>query len=538
VLPDQNGFATLTLHATDAAQWPQLFGVVARVSAGHPQNFDLVVVYNPPAGAAGISAQVPVEMFSDLSLNPADANFVAAQLNANSKLLHVPQAYVPPAGPLAGFPAAPTMLANTGTVDLQDLSHPPVHFLTLEANAPAGWAQLFGVTANANAQDATRFDLSVVYLPAVNVAVERFAGLSLGDAPGAVAAASQLIVVDNFAQAPDASLSAHALVEVDPRAAVPVITLTASLDGVATTWNGKPDLLESGESDPDFVVEIDTDGTATLRFGDDTNGKRPETGTSFVAAYRIGNGTAGNVGADSLIHFAAAADIQSSRNPLPASGGSDPETADQIRRRARQAFLTQERAVTMADYDAMTEVDPQVDRAAASLRWTGSWYTVFIAVEPLGGGMLAPDLRAKLRRELERYRLAGQDIELDSPQYVSLDLELSVCVDPGYFQSDVEAALLQILGNKRLPDGRTGIFYPDNFSFGQTVYLSPVYAAARSVAGVISVAATRFEPQGIATNQFLDAGAMPLGPLQVARLDNDRNFPDHGQLTLVMEGGR
>jgi len=31
---------------------------------------------------------------------------------------------------------------------------------------------------------------------------------------------------------------------------------------------------------------------------------------------------------------------------------------------------------------------------------------------------------------------------------------------------------------------------------------------------------------------------MKLGPLQVARLDNDRNFPDHGQLTLVMEGGK
>jgi hypothetical protein len=82
------------------------------------------------------------------------------------------------------------------------------------------------------------------------------------------------------------------------------------------------------------------------------------------------------------------------------------------------------------------------------------------------------------------------------------------------------------------------VFHPDNFIFGQTVYLSPLYAAARSVAGVVSVTATRFQPQGVDTNQYLDGGVMKLAPLQVARLDNDRNFPNHGQLTLVMEGGK
>jgi hypothetical protein len=75
-------------------------------------------------------------------------------------------------------------------------------------------------------------------------------------------------------------------------------------------------------------------------------------------------------------------------------------------------------------------------------------------------------------------------------------------------------------------------------TFGQTVYLSPVYAAARSVAGVVSVTATTFQPQGVDTNQYLDTGELPLGPLQVARLDNDPNYPDHGQLTLVLEGGK
>jgi uncharacterized phage protein gp47/JayE len=333
-------------------------------------------------------------------------------------------------------------------------------------------------------------------------------------------------------------VSAQSLMNTDPRTALPAITLTGIFDGNPTVWNPLQNLLESAESDPVFVVEVEADGTALLRFGDDTNGKLPDSGTSFTANYRIGNGTAGNVGADSLVQLTPVPGVQKCRNPLPAMGGTDPETNDQIRRRAPQAFLTQERAVTMADYAAITEANPQVDRAAASLRWTGSWYTVFVAVEPHGAGNLSSNLQKSLQHSVGAYRLAGQDLEFDSPQYVSLEIELSVCVDPNYFKSDVQAALLQVLSSQALPNGQTGLFYPDNFTFGQTVYLSPVYAAARSVAGVVSVTAVKFQPQGVNTAQYLDAGEIPLGALQVARLDNDPDFPNHGQLTLAMMGGK
>jgi hypothetical protein len=139
---------------------------------------------------------------------------------------------------------------------------------------------------------------------------------------------------------------------------------------------------------------------------------------------------------------------------------------------------------------------------------------------------------------VERYRLAGQDLELDSPQYLSLQIELDVCVDPGYFQKDVQQGLLQVLGSGIMAGGQKGLFYPDNFTFGQTVYLSPIYAAARSVAGVVSVTATIFQPQGVNSASYLAAGEIKLGPLQVARLANDPSYPDHGQLTLNMEGGK
>ncbi len=331
--------------------------------------------------------------------------------------------------------------------------------------------------------------------------------------------------------------SAWELTHYDANQAIPAIGLNSVLHS-AIPWTPEQDLLTDSPMDTHFVVEVEFDGTARLRFGDGVNGLRPESDSVFTASYRVGNGTAGNVGSDTLTFFAGDPRVYACSNPLPATGGTDPETPEQIRRRAPQAFLTQERAVTMADYEHVAEMNAQVENAVATLRWTGSWYTVFITGEPRGGGNLTASLRKALKKNINRYRLAGQDIELESPQYVSLEIELVVCVDPNYFQKDVEQSLFQVLGNQLLPNGQKGVFYPDNFTFGQTVYLSPVYAAARKVAGVQSVVATTFQRQGIPSTIYLSKGEIPLGTFQIARMENDRSFPDHGKLTLVMQGGK
>jgi hypothetical protein len=70
------------------------------------------------------------------------------------------------------------------------------------------------------------------------------------------------------------------------------------------------------------------------------------------------------------------------------------------------------------------------------------------------------------------------------------------------------------------------------------VYLSPIYAAARQVAGVTSVSARVFQPQGVPTKAYLKRGEIPLGALQIAQMDNDPSYPNHGRLTLVMQGGK
>ena len=141
-------------------------------------------------------------------------------------------------------------------------------------------------------------------------------------------------------------------------------------------------------------------------------------------------------------------------NPMPAAGGVDPEDIDAARRDAPEAFRTQERAVTAADYAAAAERRADVQRAAATFRWTGSWHTVFVTADRFGGAAVDARFEARLRRHLERFRMAGYDLEVDSPRYVPLDIALHICVKPDYFRSEVLRAVQAELGSGVLPDGR------------------------------------------------------------------------------------
>jgi len=537
-LDDASGLVSLTVQAASPLTWPNFLGVLAQQNTSNPANFDLSVVYDPASGAPGMSAPPVLETFTGLSLTTGDPNYVLTRINSVSRFIKIPSA--PPGAVPAGYPTTPDMLVAAGTTDLQDTGG--TTYLTVQPTNAASWPPLFGVLTQGDIAHPLQFNLLVVYAPPsgngvpVPVVVEEFEGLLLASVVTGTAS-SNLVKLRSFKDEPNLSLSARDLLHYNANQATPVMTLTSALNGT-TDWTPEPDLLGDAPDDTHFVLEVEYDGTARVRFGDGVNGMTPESDSVFSASYRVGNGTAGNIGADTLV-LCTDPRIDRCTNPLPAVDGTDPESTDQIRRRAPQAFMTQERAVIMGDYERVTEMNAQVQNAVATLRWTGSWYTVFITAEPKREGPLTTALRKQLKLNINRYRLAGQDIELESPQYVSLQIDLSICVDPDYFSSDVEGALLQVLGCGTLPDGTKGVFYPGDFTFGQTVYLSPIYAAARKVPGVQSVVATTFQPQGAPpTSIYLANGEIPLGPFQIARLENDPSLPDHGQLTLTMQGGK
>lgn len=333
--------------------------------------------------------------------------------------------------------------------------------------------------------------------------------------------------------------SARAAMNWDMKDILPQITLKSIFEGREILWKPQRDLINSNPDQNEFVVEVEADERAYLRFGDGRFGSRPSPEAEFTADYRVGNGIKGNVGAEMLAHVVSDEEaITKVVNPMAAYGGINMESIERVRQSAPEAFRTQKRAVTADDYADMATRHQGVQKAVARLRWTGSWHTVFVSVDRMGGVPLDDKFEEELRNYLEPFRMAGHDLEIDHPSMIPLEIGMEVGVNPGYERSCVRTALMQIFSNRNLPDGRRGVFYPDNFSFGQTVYLSPFYAAAQAIDGVDSVAVTTFQRQDSPGTEGLENGKLTFGRYEIPRLDNDPNFPGRGSFHLNLRGGR
>jgi hypothetical protein len=351
--------------------------------------------------------------------------------------------------------------------------------------------------------------------------------------------------------------------------------LATDLNALLQTWSVKRDLLESGPGDLDFVVEVDNDNCGHLRFGDGVCGRQPDAGTLFRANYRVGNGKLGNVGAETITYIVLRSEKLSGvkikpRNPLPATGGTDPEPIDDVKLFAPYAFRNQlERAITADDYAAIagdnerrlearaaleaedsaicTAPFTRLQRAKSALRWTGSWYTALVALDPAGSETADSELIDEVSLYLEPFRRMGCDQLVRPAQYVPLKVALTICVLPNFLRGHVEAAVLDALSNRVLPDGTRGFFHPDNLSFGDGIYVSRLLATVQAIAGVQNAMVTeleRFELSEPAPSIDQPGEELPmnsallLGPFEIAQLDNDPSFPENGALVLDVRGGR
>ena len=354
--------------------------------------------------------------------------------------------------------------------------------------------------------------------------------------------------------------------ERDASDAAPAVVLMLRFPGAPDeVWIPVPSLLDSGPYDQHFVAEIDNDGGAVLRFGDDQYGRRPLGLSSATARYRVGNGSAGNIGAEALVHLVAPdpaepldpanpgaplkfAAVDAVCQPLPARLGVDAETIEHVRQIAPEAFrAVQFRAVTEADWEEVAMRHSGVAAAKATFRWTGSWHTIFVAIHPRnendlrrlpGGGVeLTPPFAAIIKAHLTRFKLAGYDLAVRAAQYVPLEIEVMLCVARGHFRGDVIDAVSRVLSKRSFADGSRGFFHPLEFSFGQPVYLSRLYAAIEAVEGVDSATIRVFKRYWEPARDELARGVIEIGPFEIPRLDNDANFPENGVLRLAAVGG-
>lgn len=304
-------------------------------------------------------------------------------------------------------------------------------------------------------------------------------------------------------------------------------------------WTARKDLLWSGRFARDFVVEPEAGGAARLRFGDGFQGLSPAPGTRLWAVYRVGNPVRGNVGPGMVTQLVGDGfGITGAHNCVPARGGTLPEDVETVRRNAPQAFHSQQRCVTEGDYVALTERLPGVAKAQCVKSWNGSGVTATVAVQRTAGLPADEEFLARVHAYLHPFLVVGHELEVRPPDLVPLHIVLGVEVAPGHLRNPIRDDLLRVLGDRNLPDGRTGFFHPDRFTFGEPVYVSDLIAAAMSVHGLANVEVRELRRQGRPPGGEVEAGRIEMDRLEIAQCRNAPGAPRQGVLELRLRGGQ
>jgi hypothetical protein len=286
----------------------------------------------------------------------------------------------------------------------------------------------------------------------------------------------------------------------------------------------------------------------TIRFGDGEFGRIPPDGTVFQVRYRTGPGTRANLPADTVTNLTHPLDetqaelidiLDAVTNPLPITSGMDPESHKVIAQLAPEAFRAVTfRAVRPEDYEEIAERLPWVQRAGAQFRWTGSWLSTFVTADPLGSFSLTPERRTELENLMDCVRQVGREAFVRDPEFVNIDLDVMICIEPFAYAGQVKARVLEVLLGRKGLRPTKGFFHPDHFTFGTPLQRAALEATIQSVAGVRGVEQMRIRARGITDWRPFRQLVFTVADHQVIRLQNDPRFPERGSLRIVTMNDR
>jgi hypothetical protein len=259
-------------------------------------------------------------------------------------------------------------------------------------------------------------------------------------------------------------------------------TLAVRVDDLL--WREVPALYGRGPRERVYTTRLTDEGQTVVQFGDGREGARPPTGRdNIVAEYRKGIGRDGSVGAGKIsLLLDRPLGLREAVNPVPATGGADPETLAEARRNTPITTLTLGRVVSLRDYQNFAMGFAGIAKAAAGWTWDGDTRRILVTVAGPDGEPVPSDgdTYVNLLDALRRYGdpLVPVDLKTYRPATFKLKLKVKVKVDPDHLEdrvlADVEAALRAAYGF-------------DAAQFGQLISQSAVIAVAQGVDGVVAI---------------------------------------------------
>jgi hypothetical protein len=286
-----------------------------------------------------------------------------------------------------------------------------------------------------------------------------------------------------------------------------VIPSSIELTVGTTTYTHTTRITDVAASSPSFTTITNANGETVIVLGNGINGLVPPAGTIITATYRIGGGKLGNVGANAITdQFSPVVGISVNSSTV-AVGGSDAEALSSIKANAPTLRRTQDRAVTLTDYESLISAFPGVVKAFTTSASPSGATTVYYSALPHFADFETRDSGTAMTLNTD-FGTAGAEIHSDlagyltsrsmvgvAVQQISATINFSsvfiafsrVEVHDGYYQSEVTAAVTTAI--------RT-LFTWGAVEFNQTFRVSDILSTVNAVVGLKNVTLSNLGASG------------------------------------------
>jgi hypothetical protein len=221
--------------------------------------------------------------------------------------------------------------------------------------------------------------------------------------------------------------------------------------------------------------------------------------TTLFVQYRIGGGTATNLGVN-VINQIGNVDFYvngpndninsnvinslTCTNTTAAIGGADYPSVEEVRNYVSFNFAAQRRAVTINDYEALIRNMPSQFGAPAKVAITENDNKIKIQILSYDEtGRLTTEISNTLKNNiavyLSNYRMMNDYISVENAQVIDLSMEISVVLDATQNQGAVISSIINKISD---------YFDPSQRQMGENVYVSALRKLIQEENGVISLA--------------------------------------------------
>ena len=227
-------------------------------------------------------------------------------------------------------------------------------------------------------------------------------------------------------------------------------------------------------------------------------GITPRTNTTLFIQYRVGGGTATNVGTNVINTFGTVdfvvngpnsnintqvTNSLSVNNVTAAVGGANQPSVEEIRNYIGFNFSSQQRAVTIRDYKSIIETMPSLFGAPAKvgvMEVENKIYINLLSFDDDGNltNKISSTLLNNIAEYLSNYRMMNDYLVIEPAQVIDLSFEVDLLLDPSFNQGEVVTEVIQVVNQ---------FLSPSNLELGQDIFLGILIRNVSNVNGVINL---------------------------------------------------